>query len=355
LRHGIEKKVAQLDDTPRPSDRRRRVATEEKEYERLATDVPPAPAESDRAEVREDPAWTGRMSTTQTSISVNLAEFEKLLAKGMRTVIICGKSQAGKSEIAAGFTRARRIYRGHSRLMQLGGRDAGRRYDVALGGTPQFDIWYQLIDGRRVFFDPSGEFFDRFSYRRSNEVGGISENYFDFVRKASMTLTGVILVFDLTSMPDRNADSLWREQEEVSEFTLAALRWMRMKWVPRYEDLELRSRIGLHVERLPKLDVPVLVLFSKADQLSEESDYSRDHPLDFAREHLPDLHAALLTHTRRFRFDFAYTMVRKDGSDIPAKYPCGVLLPIEWVLHDPFRFRWLRLPSLPTRWLGGGK
>ena len=144
---------------------------------------------------------------------MNLDSFEKLLQKGVKAVVICGGSQVGKSQIAHGFTEARKIYRGRTTPLTLG-MQAGVRYDVALGGTAPGSVWYQIIDRRRAFLDPSGEFFRQFSgkYRRERELGRITEAHFDFVRSAVRKLAGVVMVFDLTNQEDPDADDPWAEQ-----------------------------------------------------------------------------------------------------------------------------------------------
>jgi GTP-binding protein EngB required for normal cell division len=302
----------------------------------------PPPRSSAAAAVVQTPAPAPKV--------VNLQDFENLLKKRMRAVVICGASHAGKSEIARGFTRAAEVYRGQNTAVTLGG-TAGVTYNIALGGTSPGTVWYQLIDGRRVFLDPSGEFFQRFStrYRTAQGLGDITEAQFDFVRSAVRKLAGVVLAFDLSNR-EPNAGSPWAEQQAIAATTLSVIRWLRYDRRTRYKDLNLMDRMTLYLKKHPKrLDVPVLVLFSKADRLAE---LTNEHPLALLRRELTTLHAALLTNARKFRVDYAHTMVKgSDGIDRPAKYPCGVLLPIEWLLGGPLR----RLRPLPTSFLGGGK
>jgi GTP-binding protein EngB required for normal cell division len=311
--------------------------------QRSASTPPPPPPSSGAAGAVEAPAPAPKV--------VNLDDFEKLLKKGVKAVVICGGSNTGKSEIAHGFTRARKRYRGRATALTLG-MQAGVRYDIALGGTEPGTVWYQLIDGRRAFLDPSGEFFQRFSptYRRAMGLGDITETHFDFVRSAVRKLAGVVVVFDLTNPADPDADEPWAEQETIVGFTLDVIRWLRYDKRVHYKDLDLMTRMSLFLEKKKKkLDVPVLVLFSKADQLAE---FTNEHPLVLLKRELSTLHAALLTNVRKFRVDYVNTMVRgDDGIDRPAKYPCGVLLPVEWLFGGSFR--WLR--PLPTSILGGGK
>jgi GTP-binding protein EngB required for normal cell division len=286
---------------------------------------------------------------TRTQV-VGLEAFDRLLQQGFKSIVICGGSKSGKSEIATGFTRANTVFRGRSQV-SIAGAQSGTLH--AAGGTTPGHVWFEVANTRRkrVFLDPSGEFFTQLSptYRQQWALGHVTEEYFDFVRSAVRKLAGVILVVDLTRTIDAFADAPWRNQEIDLDFTLAAIRWMRHDKDARMEGLSVDHNIAARVPHLPRLDVPVLVLFSKADLLPDE--FSNDNPLDFVRSRLPNLHASLLTHARRFRFEFVHTMLGPEGSARRETRPCGVLLSMEWLLSDPFRW----LPSLPTRWLGGGQ
>jgi hypothetical protein len=355
VKESIEQQSAALAEAQAPV---RAAAAPRKETPKASPPPKPAaeqrpPASVVRMPRAAEPAAAAVAETREQTKIVNLDQFEMLMKRGVKAVIICGGSQAGKSEIARGFTRARKMLRGRTSTTMLGSSDV--RYDVdALGGTVPGTVWYQLIDHRHAFFDPSGEFFNRFSarYRKDQNLGDVDESYFDFVRTAVRKLAGIVLVFDLTNITDPTAENPWQEQESVLEYTLQVLRWLRFDKKPRDQEMELRARMGMYLEKhkRKRLDVPVLVLFSKADRLVEY-DYTNEHPLSFARNNLPTLHAALLTNARRFRFDYAHTMVHRGDIDYPAKYPCGVLLPIEWLIGDPFS----PLRQLPTSLLGGGK
>ena len=279
---------------------------------------------------------------------IGLDEFDAILKAGFKAIVICGMSQSGKSEIATGFTRANTAFRRRAQV-SIAGAQSGTLYAAA--GTAPDNVWFEIVNTRRkrVFLDPSGEFFRWLSptIRQRERLGDISESYFDFVRSAVRQLAGIVLVVDLTKTIDAFADAPWRNQEIDLDFTLAAIRWLRHDKDARIEGLGIDRNIAARVPSLPRLDVPVLVLFSKADLLPDE--YSIEVPFDFARNRLPHLYASLVTHARRFRFDFAHTMLGQGESARRETRPCGVLLSMEWLLSDPFRW----LPSLPTRWLGG--
>ncbi|HEX6159808.1 MAG TPA: hypothetical protein VF111_06555 [Thermoanaerobaculia bacterium] len=305
---------------------------------------PPIPPEAPRGTPRnpEEPRAT-------TDIR-GLDEVHALLDRGVEAVIICGSSRAGKSEIAAGFTRANSVYRGRSQVLTL---RTSVQTGYVLGGTNAGEVWFQIIDDKQMFLDPSGEFFHLLSaeYRQRFGLPDITEGDFEFVRRAVSKLSGIVLVVDLTRALDDRDFTAWRQQENDLQFVLAALRWLRHDKTAKPDAIGTRANIAQRVAALPLLDKPVLVLFSKADQLTS---YVNLTPIDFAKRRLPILHGALMTHARRFRYDFCHTMVQTADGDREVDNPCGVLLPMEWLLHD--RFRWLPF-KLPTRskLMGGGK
>ncbi len=270
-----------------------------------------------------------------------------MLDRGVKAIVVCGGAQSGKSEIAAGFIRANNVFRGKAQNLTL---RASLRTEYSLGGTAPGEVWYQVIDDKRTFLDPSGEFFRRLSpdERQRLSLPDVTDADFRFVQRAVRALAGVVLVVDLTHAVDPKAAGAWRRQEDDLKFVLSALRWLRWDKEARPEALGVSANIAQRVSALPLLDKPVLVLFSKADQLTK---FTNQSPLAFAKRRLPMLHGALMTHARRYRYDFCNTMIQTDRGD-EAVDPCGVLLPMEWLLYD--RFRWLPL-QLPTRWIGGGK
>lgn len=277
-----------------------------------------------------------------------LDEFHALLDRGVRAIVVCGEGQTGKSELAAGFLRANSTYRGRAHNLTL---RATLRTEYVLGATNADEVWYQIIDDKLAFLDPSGEFFSRLSadYRQRLKLPDITETDFRFVQRAVGALAGIVLVVDLTRTIDQRHAAPWRQQENDLKFVLSALRWLRFDKEARPEAISLSTNITQRVSALPRLDVPVLVLFTKADRLKQLTIQS---PLAFAKQRLSMLHGALMTHAKRYRYDFCHTMERTPEGDQAVDYPCGVLLPMEWLMRD--RFRWLPL-QLPTRWLGGGK
>jgi hypothetical protein len=323
-----------------------------------AVPPPPPPPPPQRARAAEGP-WLEAPEPTVVapravpapahvpSDIVGLEEFHALLDRGTKAIVICGDPRSGKSEIASGYIRANNIYRGKAQNLTL---RASLRTEFALGATLPQEVWYQIIDDKRTFLDPSGEFFHRLSPDERQRLGlpDVTEGDFRFVQRAVGALAGIVLVVDLTSAVDPRHPSPWRRQEDDLKFVLSALRWLRWDKEARPEAIGVSTNIAQRVHALPRIDKRVLVLFSKADQLTK---FTNQSPLEFARRRLPILHGALMTHAHRFRYDFCNTMIKTDAGD-QAVDPCGVLLPMDWLLDDPFR--WLPW-QLPTSRIGGGR
>ncbi len=312
---------------------------------RPAADRPPATTPPVRP--RPDPAPVEENAPRKI---VGLDEFEALLKKGTKAIVMCGDSGTGKSEIAYGFLRALAVYRGESRLLTL---RAPNRSEGTLGGTVAGEIWHQVINSKLAFLDPSGEFFKKLSpeERRKLKLPDVTEEMFEFVRKAVRKLAGIVLVVDLTRTLGPNDFSPWRWQEDDLQFVLTALRFLRYDRKTRPNQIGYTVNMANRVDKMPRIDKPVLVLFSKADQLPE---YTNESPLELAQQYLPTLHSALMSNARRFRYDFCHTMINTPQGISKADRPCGVLLSMEWLLRDPLR--WIPFQFPTSSWvIGGGK
>jgi hypothetical protein len=315
---------------------------------RDAVDVEPPRRERPRP-VPPPPVMAPPAPASKTAEIPNLSEFEALLTvEKFEAIVICGLGNSGKSEIASGFTRANTAFRQRATVSTPRG-SSGVPYK--LGGTAPGEVWFEILNSPRklVFLDPSGEFFRKISptERVRLRLPDITPEYFQFVRAAAARLAGIVLVVDLTNTLDDMAESPWLNQENDLSYTLAALRWLRRDRKAAVEQLGVTALIGSRLRELPRLDVPVLVLFSKADKLGE---MTNELPSLFARRRLTTLFGAVRSHARRYRFDFVSTMREVNGVDRQAPRPCGVLLPMEWLVSGPFSW----MPSLPTRFLEGG-
>jgi hypothetical protein len=286
-----------------------------------------------------------------------LDALEGTLERGRRAIMMLGLSNSGKSQIVRAFTQEA------AKHHQVTALEVSRILfeDGPIGGTTSGTIWYQQvdIDGRHyVFVDPSGEDL-KFLLP---QVGGTSTKVLSsatidptrllLLHKASKRLDALVVVVDMLRTP---ASSIypWSRQEEQLAWLLRVVRWLRADTPDDAVDFSVGGKLGLisHIDdrapRVAKIDVPVQVLFSKADRLPIET--TRQRPLYYARTHLPTLHAALTSHTREFRYDFISTMHESPDrkTDIPSDRPWGVFLSFEWLLFDSYR----RFGKLPARWL----
>jgi len=259
----------------------------------VALPRPAAPPRTAPPPPRIEPAPVSQSQPASTTSIVGLDELHGVLDGGSEAVIICGNSHSGKSEIVYGYIRANETYHGKAQNLTL---RATLRTDDALGATNPQELWVQPIDGKRVFLDPSGEFYKLAPETRQREhLGEVTEDNFKFVQRAVSRLAGIVLVVDLTNVVDPRAQYPWRRQEEDLKFVLSALRWLRFDKEARSPSVGVSTNIANRVSNLPRLDKRVLVLFSKSDQLAK---FTNQRPLDFARQRLKTLHGALMTHAR---------------------------------------------------------
>lgn len=316
-----------------------------------ARDPGPRPAPSARpaaSQTQETADEAEVIPQSQVKKIVGLDQFVGMLNSGRKAIVICGTGQSGKSEIANAFIRAMAVYRGRSEVRTLRTQSTN---PYVLGGTNPDEVWFQPAGEHHVFLDPYGEFYSWLApgYRQQLNLPDFTDEDFNFLRAAINRLAGLVLVFDLTKVASDADHSMWQQQEDDFNFFLAAIRWLRFRKPGDSTELGMTNTIADQFAKKPKLDVPVLVLFSKADMLDDT--YTYQQPLAFARGYLPRLHGALMTHARWFRFDFCHTMERIGAGDQAVERPVGVLLSMEWLLQS--RSRWL--PRLSTITLGGGR
>lgn len=202
-------------------------------------------------------------------------------------------------------------------------------------------------------------------------TGVIDESAIDFLRLSSSRLGGVVLLLHLGRLWSEDkkseADGL---QVEILTWILMLLRWLRAGGRDHDPEgaISFPHHVDAEVRRLRKrLRVPVLVLFSMADELlgvpvpaPAAATYGPagtrtlfppgEDPLLLAHHRLPGLVDALRTHARHFRFDFVHSLVTDpDTGAVVDGQPWGVSSSLAWLLDDGWR---RRLPSIPTRvWL----
>lgn len=220
-----------------------------------------------------------------------------------------------------------------------------------------------IAQGKRIFVDASGEHY-RILYPGLRE-SEITVDNLHFIETVASLLGGLVLLVDL--------DALWgsadpfsegARQEDIALWILDWIRYLRASDAVRdrhLDSLTLRKRVEAIEPALPTLDIPILVLFSRADTLKSREIPSRrgrasagrrlvpmrDSPFFLAHHALPKLHTGLLRRARHFRYDFVHSLAMVPGGALDLE-ACGVNRSLRW-LFDPRR----NARTLPTRfWIG---
>ncbi len=226
--------------------------------------------------------------------------------------------------------------------------------------------------GRRkvVFVDTSGEHFkDLYPFSRDDEI---SESSVDFLRLVSGRLGGLVLLVDLARLwqPAVRTNPEDEAQVRILTWILVLLRWLQEGGEHEGGSIRFQDDVNRRVMRLNRrLKVPVLALFSKADELASlpvperrdrawlgRKSVSRtllpvgEDPLLVAHHCVPELLEALVAHADHFRVDFAHSLVTDpDAGDVVDPEPCGVALSLQWLLDWSWQRRWRWLPAIPAR------
>lgn len=269
-------------------------------------------------------------------------QLAQLVDEGYDVYLIAGIAAAGKTQLLD-------AYRKDAYLSSF-----VKRKGLALPTSPDRLDCHPVSLGRRkvVFVDTSGEVF-RNLY--PNLSGNISEEEIDFLRLVSRRLAGAVYLIDLQRLwhpaqPEHAA------QVEILAWVLVLLRWLREgAHRPAKSRLAFQDDVNRDVMRhRRRLKVPVLALFSRADELNDLAVPGSprtlypvgESPLLLAYHRLPRLLEVLATHADHFRLDFVHSVVTdRDTGEIVDPEACGVALSLSWLLDG--HWRW---PTIPTRY-----
>lgn len=228
--------------------------------------------------------------------------------------------------------------------------------------------------GRSVLvLDAAGEEF-KVLHPRLRQGGGVNPEDIEFLRLVSQRLRGVILLIDLHRLwsATRATPPEDGKQVEVLSWVLQLLRWLAHEGQYPAGATNFETHVKNRVKQMkPRLKVPVVTLFSKADELvgrpvvddrwrvvgsrwnSKSSERlvfpAGERPMLFATHFLKPLYRTLMQHCDHFHVDFAHAVIiDPDTGGISEDVPCGVHGALDWLL-DP---RWQEKGNIPTRfWL----
>lgn len=302
-------------------------------------------------------------------VEAALGDLKHYVEEGYEIYLVAGIYQVGKSQLLDAFRQG-----GYLSALENKKRE-GRVLRTAPGTLQCFTF---SVDGRRVaFVDAAGESFTQlypYALEGGDEAQEIGPEDISFLRLLSDNLRGVALLLDLQTLwhPDlqkRRVD--YSKQQEILAWILLLLRWLRLDGFYEPGALTFRQHVDSRAKTLrERLDVPVLVLFTKADELFGLSIGGRastewmskgrgrdgrklsplgETPLLLARHRLTELYGAVRAHARNFRFDFVHSVVsdRDAGVIIEDDPPCGVDYSLGWLLDPAWSRRYSR--PLPSR------
>jgi len=263
-------------------------------------------------------------------------QVRELIKKGYDLFLVVGVEGSGKTQLLDSFER----HIQNAALSSFEKSDDGIRVDPTSPNTIKYlSINSTLIKtNKAAFIDAAGENFSGL-YPQQGKIIAIKD--VKLPKLVLPKLCGLILVIEL--------DAYWMNtkpnQIKIVTWILTVFRWLIKDgcYDPK-SPFSLRQTIYDSVNKMEgaktRLDIPVQVLFSKADKLHKFSIpgyknklYPRqDSPFFLAYHHLPGLHHALLGHANYFRYDFVHSIVTNSKS-IDEEEPCGVELSFQWLLN----------------------
>jgi hypothetical protein len=296
-----------------------------------------------------------------TILQAGQSQLAAYVRDGYAVYLVAGIAGVGKTELLVSYQRQRSLVHDTVYLPPRAGRSAGG------GPTPVGSVMCYPIaaGGRKVLLvDASGEHF-RSLYPHLRPAGALQAAEVDFLKLVGKNLHGLALLIDLEKLwqPQRDADG---EQLEIANWILILLRWLR--YAGAYDAASSISfqdevnRTAMILKR--RLELPVLVLFSRADQLNglklpaepvlgvQSTAMARglfpvgEQPLLLAYHALPLLYRSLRTHCTHFHVDFAHSLqLDPTGKMIAERSPVGVTTALDWLLDRSWRWP----GTIPTR------
>ncbi len=275
-------------------------------------------------------------------------EIQELIKKGNDLFLVVGVAGVGKTQLLDAFDEHQN---GTLSVFKKSGN--GRVKATAFNTLSYLSIKSSHLRGNNaIFIDAAGE---NFSGLYPGDGKSLTQKDLKLPELVLPRLRGLILVIEL--------EAYWTDDQYSKKNQIRIVTWILMlfRWLlndgfydPKSE-LSLEEYINHFVNNMKglktRLNIPVQVLFSKADKLYDLTIPGSQHPL-FPREdspfflayhYLPGLHQALLEHTHYFRYDFVHSIVTDtDTQEVEAAAkkgeedkPCGVELSFQWLLNHP--------------------
>jgi len=288
--------------------------------------------------------------------------------------------QAGVEEGGAPFQTDINQYKDYDLFLIAGIRATGKNYllnafyqtqnaalnPVVLTPTVHYKIEINTINrnfvGRKkaAFVNAAGEMFE-LMHPEFKASKSIAETDLEILTRLDPknSLRGLILLFDLKGYWENinvREEEQSHEQKrlsgqiEIVKWILALLRWF-FYGNKHNQAGELKTHIINDINQMDinktRLNIPVQVLFSKADELHGFSVPGYEHklrprkesPFFMAYHYLPKLHDTLLHHANYFRYDFVRSALLDPDTGVDKIHPCGVEESFKWLLTPQSRFR----------------
>lgn len=335
--------------------------------------LPGRPAATPRA--TQAPAAAGATSSP---------ELHGFLKDGFEFYLVAGIGGTGKTQMIDAFRRLP-TPSGKGGYLDLlhAKRKQGRVMPTSQGSMESYPF-HIGGDRKGVLVDASGEDF-RDLYPHYRHITGPEDPHVKLLGQIARRLHGLILLLDIEKLRGE-ADPRYpehKQQTDILAWILSLVRWLRFDGSYPDPNVKFHVHVDTRVRLMSRrLDIPILVLFSRADALRGlpiprdashtfgppsalpsrtvgDAAHERkltpvgESPLLIAWHLLPDLHTALTTHARHFRYDFAHSIVLDQTTGtVKEDVPCGIRLSLEWLLEGKWSRsigtgQWLAL----QRWL----
>jgi hypothetical protein len=278
-------------------------------------------------------------------------ELEEHIKEGYDFFLVAGIGGVGKNFLLKAFDKVQ----GTANVDRV-----STTMSTALGVIEAFTIDTNFVAGvpNRAFVNISGEDF-KLTYPSLQHSRTITQDDIKILKLLASNLRGLVLLFNLndywgSTERKEQIDESVKKQVEIIGWFLTVFRWLfNGGTYPENNQHDLGTYIQGTVHKMKgrktRLNIPVQVLFSKADELRRNkcvvpgTEYAlqprKESPFFLAYHYLPELHEALLRHANYFRYDFARSALPDPDTGVDEINPCGVELSFKWLLTPKSRFR----------------